>query len=62
MYYCQHFFSQRRKPVLKDQRFNLSLERIKFTNVSTRDLVALVFLYHVEYFFQVSIEEDLDDL
>ena len=44
MYYCQHFFSQRRKPVLKDQRFNLSLERKKFTNVSSRDLVALIFL------------------
>ena len=56
------FFSQRRKPVLKDQRFNLSLERKKFTNVSSRDLVALIFLYHVEYFFQVCIEEDLDDL
>ena len=62
MYYCQHFFSQRRKPVLKDQRFNLSLERKKFTNVSSRDLVALIFRYRVEYFFQVCIEEDLDDL
>ena len=48
--------------LLKDQRFNPSLERKKFTNVSSRDLVALIFLYHVEYFFQVCIEEDLDDL